>query len=145
MAPWNSADVASAPGVVDRKSAMTELLPAPNSVSSRAETAADSELASSQPPARQGATRPGSRGPSSAMRDDDGDQGDGTAEAVDERSPAAEHRDTSRDGVRVRRTIENGHSFCQAPMGCITHETALDCEEGTFVLGVDRAARQCRP
>ncbi len=51
MAPWNSADVASAPGVADRKSAMTELLPAPNSVSSRADTAADSESASSQPPA----------------------------------------------------------------------------------------------
>src|SRR6476620_12560733 len=51
IAPWNSGDVASAPGVVDRKSAMTELLPAPNSVSSRAETAADSESASSQPPA----------------------------------------------------------------------------------------------
>ena len=51
IAPWNSADFASAPGVVDRKSAMTELLPAPNSVSSRAETAADSESASSQPPA----------------------------------------------------------------------------------------------
>ncbi len=30
---------------------MTELLPAPNSVSSRADTAADSEFASSQPPA----------------------------------------------------------------------------------------------
>ncbi len=29
---------------------MTELLPAPNSVSSRAETSADSESASSQPP-----------------------------------------------------------------------------------------------
>ena len=31
IAPWNSADFASAPGVADRKSAMTELLPAPNS------------------------------------------------------------------------------------------------------------------
>src|SRR4249919_2051944 len=51
IAPWNSADFASAPGVADRKSAITELLPAPNSVSSRAETAADSESASSQPPA----------------------------------------------------------------------------------------------
>ena len=51
IAPWNSADVASAPGVADRKRAMTELLPAPNSVSSRAETAADSEFASSHPPA----------------------------------------------------------------------------------------------
>ncbi len=51
MAPWNSADFASAPGVVERKSAMTELMPAPNSVSSRAATAADSESASSQPPA----------------------------------------------------------------------------------------------
>src|SRR3954447_12786142 len=51
IAPWNSAEVASAPGVVERNSAMTELLPAPNSASSRAETAADSEFASSQPPA----------------------------------------------------------------------------------------------
>ena len=51
IAPWNAAEVASAPGVSDRKSAMIELLPAPNSVSSRAATAADSELASSQPPA----------------------------------------------------------------------------------------------
>ena len=51
MAAWNSSEVASAPGVVDRKRAMTELLPAPNSVSSRAETSADSEFASSQPPA----------------------------------------------------------------------------------------------
>jgi hypothetical protein len=50
IAPWNSADVASAPGVVDRKRAMTELLPAPNSVSSRAATSADSESASSHPP-----------------------------------------------------------------------------------------------
>ena len=50
IAPWNSAEVASAPGVADRKRAMTELLPAPNSVSSRAETAADSESASSHPP-----------------------------------------------------------------------------------------------
>ncbi len=51
IAPWNSSDFASAPGVSDRKSAMTELLPAPNSVSRRAATAADSESASSQPPA----------------------------------------------------------------------------------------------
>ena len=49
--PGTRRDVASAPGVADRKRAMTELLPAPNSVSSRAATAADSELASSQPPA----------------------------------------------------------------------------------------------
>src|SRR5688572_7376139 len=50
IAPWNSSEVASAPGVVDRKRAMTELLPAPNSVSRRAETAADSESASNHPP-----------------------------------------------------------------------------------------------
>ena len=40
-------------------------------------------------------------------------------------------------GRRVGRTIENGHSFCQAPDGCVTHEAALDCGERTFVLGVD--------
>src|SRR5262245_24893951 len=50
IAPWNAADFASAPGVSDRKRTMIELLPAPNSWSSRADTAADSELASSQPP-----------------------------------------------------------------------------------------------
>ena len=33
-------------------------------------------------------------------RDEDGDQGDGLAEAVDERSPAAEHREASSDAVR---------------------------------------------
>ena len=99
MAPWNSADFASAPGVVERKSAMTELLPAPNSSSRRAETSADSESASSQPPADRAdeawlaSTRAGER-------DDDGDDDDGTAEAVDERSPAAEHRGSSRDGSR---------------------------------------------
>jgi hypothetical protein len=51
MAPWNAADFASAPVVWDRKRTMIELLPAPNSWSRRADTAADSELASSQPPA----------------------------------------------------------------------------------------------
>ena len=51
IAPWNSAERASAPGVVERKSAIIELLPAPNSVSSLAATAADSESESSQPPA----------------------------------------------------------------------------------------------
>src|SRR3954451_4238932 len=48
---WNSAEVASAPGVCDRNSATTELLPSPNSVSRRAATSADSEFAASQPPA----------------------------------------------------------------------------------------------
>ena len=51
IAPWNSAEVASAPGVSERNSTMIELLPAPNSASSRLATAANSELASSQPPA----------------------------------------------------------------------------------------------
>ena len=46
---------------------------------------------------------------------DDRDEGDGTAEAVDERSPAAEHRGglIGRRIGRRRRTIENGHSVCQ--------------------------------
>ena len=50
IAPWNSADVASAPGVSDRKSAIMLLLPDPKSSSRRAATSADSELESSQPP-----------------------------------------------------------------------------------------------
>ena len=77
---------------------MTELLPAPNSVSSRAATAADSEFGvepAARPTGRDEAwvARNGA-----GDRDDDGDEGDGTAEAVDERSPAAEHRSSSRDG-----------------------------------------------
>ena len=51
IAPWNSAERASAPGVSERKRAIIELLPVPNSVSSLAATAADSESESSQPPA----------------------------------------------------------------------------------------------
>ena len=47
---WNSGDVASAPGVSERKSAIMLLLPEPKSSSRRAATSADSELASSQPP-----------------------------------------------------------------------------------------------
>ena len=50
-AAWNAGEVAFAPGSVAWKTAMTELLPAPNSVSRRAETAADSDCTSSQPPA----------------------------------------------------------------------------------------------
>ena len=95
---------------------MTELLPAPNSVSSRAETAADSELASSQPPAdRADEVWVASSAPAMAMTTAIRD--DGTAEAVDERSPAAEHRDPRGTGDAVdRSTIENDHSFCQARM-----------------------------
>ncbi len=51
MAAWNAGDVASAPGVSERKRAITDERPAPNSASSRSATAADSESASSQPPA----------------------------------------------------------------------------------------------
>jgi hypothetical protein len=47
---WKSEDLALAPGTSERKSATTELLPAPYLVSRRADTPADSELASSQPP-----------------------------------------------------------------------------------------------
>ena len=54
MASWNSADVASAPGVVERKSAMMLLLPAPNSVSSRADTTAEFGIGVEPATGRQG-------------------------------------------------------------------------------------------
>src|SRR5512147_2062509 len=50
IASWNVDEVASDPGAVDRKTAMTELLPAPNWLSSRFVTSADSEELPSQPP-----------------------------------------------------------------------------------------------
>ena len=54
MAAWNASDFASAPAVSDRKSAMTELLPAPNSVSRRAATAADFGIGVEPAAGRQG-------------------------------------------------------------------------------------------
>ena len=71
---------------------MTELLPAPNSVSSRADTSADSELRSSQPPELRAEDVCVAR-LRRRDRDDDREDGDGSAEAIDECSPAGEHRD----------------------------------------------------
>ena len=81
--------VASAPGVA-RKSATIELRPAPNSsVESRRRPSADSDVGSVQPPDTSASVDAWAARAAAGEREDDGEEGDRAAEAIDERAPAA--------------------------------------------------------
>ena len=142
IAAWNSGELASAPGVSSGR--------ARSSSSCRPRTRC---RAGRRPPptrSRRRASRRSSRTLEAcaarneeAIAEDDGEDGDGTAEAIDERSPAAEHRATPGLGLGGRhgprwsvcvRTIENAHSPCQAVIRCVSDTTDVHCDERPFPL-----------